>query len=41
MDGAVASAAIEYVALPDPVPAPLVALTVRAVPGAVVVPSKV
>ena len=35
------SAAIEYVAVPDAVPAAFVALTVRAVDGAVVVPSKV
>ena len=40
-DGAVVSAAIEYVALPELVPAPFVALTVRAVVGAVVVPLKV
>jgi hypothetical protein len=35
------SAAIEYVALAEAVPAPFVALTVRAVLGAVVVPSNV
>jgi hypothetical protein len=40
-DGAVVSAAIEYDALPEPVPAPFVALIVRAVLGAVVVPSNV
>ena len=40
-DGAVVSALIEYVPLPDGVPAPFVALTIRAVLGAVVVPSNV
>jgi hypothetical protein len=40
-EGAVVSAAIEYVAFAEPVPAPFVALTERAVLGAVVVPLKV